>query len=109
MNPIFIDAILTLASIGITAALAIVTPVLRERWDIDIDAGRQATLKSALITGLAGALGRNLTGRAAINAAVNHVIGVGAPDAVKRFGLTRADLENMAQARLQEMQSTPKP
>lgn len=102
MNPFLVDMILTLASVGISVGLAALAPPLKERWNIDIDVGRQKTLHSALMTGLAGALGRGLTGQAAINAAVSHVLTAGAPDAVKRFRLSRGDLENMAWAKLAE-------
>lgn len=102
MNPHVTDLILTFASVGISVGLAVLARPLKERWNIDIDAGRQKTLHSALMTGLAGALGRGLTGQTAINAAVNHVLGAGAPEAVKRFQLSRHDLESMAWAKLAE-------
>lgn len=107
ITPALADALLSIASLGITAALAVVVPVLRQRWGIEIEARHRDALHSALMTGIASALGRGLTGQGAVTAALMHVRAGGAPDAVKYFGLADAALERMAMAKLQELMPSP--
>lgn len=103
LSPALADAVISIASLGITAALAVIVPMLKQRWGIEIEAKHRDALHSALMTGIAAALGRGLTGQGAVAAALAHVRAGGAPDAVRYFGLAEPALERMAMAKLQEM------
>ncbi|TDE40943.1 hypothetical protein [Antarcticimicrobium sediminis] len=78
------------------------TGVAKERWGIEIEARHRETLHSALMTGITAALSKGVTNKQAIAAAVSHAVQRGAPDAIKRFGLSEMDLADMAQAKLQD-------
>lgn len=103
ITPALAEALLSIASLGITIAVAVVTPALKARWGIEIEARHREALHSALVTGIASALGRGLTGDGAVTAALMHVSAGGAPDAVRYFELGQPALERMARAKLQEL------
>lgn len=73
--------------------------------DIRTDDDARAALHSALMTGIAAALGRGLTGQEAITAGIGHALARGAPDAIAHFGLTADGLQTLAEAKLWEAES----
>lgn len=77
--------------------------VARERWGIEVEARMREALHSALMTGITGALGRGLSGKEAVAAAVAHAVQRGAPDAIASFGLSEDALADMAMAKLHEV------
>lgn len=92
--------LLQLIAVVIGLVLARLVAVARTRWGIEIDARHREALHSALMTGISAALTRGLRGDAAVQAAVDHAIGRGAPDAIDHFGLAVGDLTLLAQSKL---------
>ncbi len=99
--------LLDMAGIAVAVMLAGITGTLKARWGIEIEARHREALHSALMTGIASALGRGLTGEGAVTAAIMHVSAGGAPDAVRYFELGQPALERMARAKLQELLPGP--
>lgn len=102
-------ALLPLILQAISAVLGVLlirlTGTAKERWGIEVEARLRETLHSALMTGITGALGRGLSGKEAVAAAVSHAVRRGAPDAIARFGLSEGDLADMAVAKLHDVLS----
>lgn len=76
--------------------------VLKDRWGVEIEGYHRDALQSAIMTGVMAALTRGLRGKEAIAAAIEHALKAGAPDAINFFNLGMADLERLAESRLQQ-------
>lgn len=75
-----------------------------ERTAVQIEADARATLHSAIMTGIAAALARGLTGQAAIDAGIDHARGAGAADAIDHFALNGGKaLQTLAESKLWAM------
>lgn len=93
--------LLQLIAVVIGLVLARVAAVAKDRWGIEIEARHREALHSAILTGATAALTRGLRGDAVLQAAIDHAIGRGAPDAIDHFGLAADDLKVLAQSKLQ--------
>lgn len=103
IQPILVDLLLTL----ILAVLAWFLRLLPERFRVDIEAKHRAALHSAIDTGV-GLLIDTMQKHPTI-AAPDMAIGTvldyverSVPDAIRRLGPSRAQLEDMARAKLQQ-------
>lgn len=103
IQPIVVELLLTL----ILAVLAWFLRLLPERFRVDIEAKHRAALHSALDTGV-GLLIDTMQKHPTI-AAPDMAIGTvldyverSVPDAIRRLGPSRAQLEDMARAKLQQ-------
>lgn len=76
-------------------------------FGVEIQEKHKRTLQSALTTGANLALAKQLTGATAVQVVLSHVLGKGAPDAVKNFGLTTDELRLMAEAKLRQIANDP--
>lgn len=68
--PLLITAFGTILTIVLDRA----TKVARERWGIEIEATHRAALHSALMSGVRAALLRGLSGREAVEAAIDPTV-----------------------------------
>ncbi|MFE3838869.1 hypothetical protein [Pseudogemmobacter sonorensis] len=92
--------LLDIAGVMVAILLAGLFRTLKARWGIEIEARHREALQSALMTGIAAALSRGLRREDAIEAAILHVAGVGAKDAVEFFQLEGEDLKRLAESKL---------
>jgi len=99
---LLLPTVLSAISTVLGVLLIRLSAVAKERWGIEIEARHREALQSALMTGVSKALSRGLTGDQAVQAAVEHVMTDGAPDAVAKFGLTLGKVASMARAKLHE-------
>ena len=73
----------------------------QERWGIEIEARHREALHSAIMSGIRAALGRKLSGTAAIDAAISYAA-ISVPDAMVKLAPSRAILTDLAGAKLRE-------
>lgn len=103
VQPVVVELLLTV----VLALIAWLMRRLPERWRLDIEARHRDALHRALDTGV-GLMIDTMQKHPAIAApdlAVSTVLSYverSVPDAIKRLGPTRAQLEDMARAKLQE-------
>lgn len=97
--------------VGVLAELA------RRKFNLDIEASHRDALQTAITNGAGLALnrlGNTLQGKtigvgnAAVAAGVNYVL-KGAPDALRKFGLSEADVARMIEAKLPQVANTTTP
>lgn len=94
-EPYILEALAGILAILIARAAA----VARKRWGLDIEARHRDALHTAIMTGIAVAMGRGLSGPAAIDAAITHAR-ASVPDAIRGLAPGAGVLENLAEARL---------
>jgi len=94
-NDYVLPVIGTFIGIGLTALVA----TIKQKYNIDIQAGMEAVLKRAIDTGLDQAIADGATPKEAIAAAIAHAA-QSTPDAVKGLGATEQVLLNIASAAL---------
>lgn len=93
--------LLELIGVALTGVITWAAARLRSKWGIDIEARHREALHAALMTGARLAIDRKLDLQAAVQLTIAHVTG-SVPDAVARLQPSRAVLENLARAKLQE-------
>lgn len=95
---------LMLTAAGGVVAFAIGWASLRftKRTGVEIDAKYRDGLHTALMTIARIALAKQLTGAVAIKIMWDYVSTVGAPDAVKHFGLNLEKIETLAESKLEQ-------
>lgn len=93
--------LLVLLSVVLGRILARAAAIAQERWGIEIEATHRDALHSALMSGIAAALSRGLTGSAAINAAVAYAA-KSVPDALASLDPSSEVLTSLAEAKLRQ-------
>ncbi len=102
------EYILALVGMVTSIAVAVVTVLLKRKFGIDIEANDRQALQSALNNGTNLLLGRVLpdkigfrveVGNATVADAVEYVQ-KSVPDAIKRFGLSPADIQRMLEPKI---------
>lgn len=87
----------------IAAALGVVllhlSAVAKARWGIEIEARHREAFQTAMMSGIAAALSRGLTGSAAVDAAIAHVE-ASVPDAISALRPSPQVMVNIAAAKL---------
>lgn len=99
--PQVLPTVLELTGIALGGVLLRASLVAKRRWGIDIEARHREALHSALMSGVRAALDRGLSGRAAIDAALDHA-GQSVPDAISALNPTVDVLASIAKAKLRE-------
>ena len=107
VQPVIVDLLLTL----ILGLIAWFMRLLPERWRMDIEARHREALHSALNTGVGMVIdiAQKHPAVLAPDLAASRVIDYvqrSVPDAIKRLGPSRAQLEEMARAKLQQQLDT---
>lgn len=107
---VFMEAVMPqlvlLISAVLTALLGWLTTMVREKWNIEIEAKHRDALHSAIMTGVLVALKQNLTGPAAVSVALDHVK-KSVPDALKKLGPSTEILTNLAKSKIEELSLPP--
>ena len=103
-----LPALVTLFGTVLTIILNQAAKVARERWGVEIEARHREALQSAVMSGLQAALLKGLAGRAAVDAALDHVA-VSVPDALVKLAPSRDVLVSIAEAKLRQIAQTGKP
>jgi hypothetical protein len=102
---LFAEPLLPMLLQGISAILGIllihITSTVKTRWGIEIEARHREALHAALMSGIRAALSRNMSGQAAITAAIQHAL-KSVPDAVAALEPENSVLVNIAEAKLRE-------
>ena len=103
VQPVIVDLLLAI----ILGVIAWIMRRLPERWRLDIEAKHRAALHSALNTGVGLVIDamQKHPGVLAPDLATTKIIdyvGRSVPDAIKKLGPSRAHLEEMARAKLQQ-------
>lgn len=94
--------LLEIVASALTALIAWAALRARAHWGIEIEARDREALHSALMSGIRWALGRGLSGQAAISAAVEYA-GRSVPDALTRIRPPHDVLHDLASAKLREI------
>lgn len=112
LHPIIVDLLLT----GILVVLGWLASWLPAKWRVDVEARHRAALHSALETGVALALDgveavlRTNPAIATLDALAGRVVSYterSVPDALRRLGPSRGQLQDMARAKLREAIGVP--
>lgn len=99
--------VLQLIAAVLGAVLLRAANTARDRWGIEIEARHREALHSALMSGIRAALGRGLTGKTAIDAAISYAT-ISVPDAVVALNPARDVLTDLASSKLREaLEKTP--
>ncbi|WP_417262610.1 hypothetical protein [Celeribacter sp.] len=102
---LFAEPLLPILLQGISAILGVllirITSTAKTRWGIEIEARHREALHAALMSGIRAALSRNMSGQAAITAAIQHAL-KSVPDAVAALDPEEGVLANIAEAKLRE-------
>ena len=93
--------LLDIAGLAVAAVLVRVSLVAKQRWGLEIEARHRDALHSALMSGVRAALAGGLTGRAAVDAAIEHAAR-SVPDAIGRLDPTAQVITAIAEAKLRE-------
>lgn len=99
--PQVLPTVLELTGIALGGVLLRASLVAKRRWGIDIEARHREALHSALMSGVRAALDRGLSGRAAVDAAVEHAT-QSVPDAIGALDPTIEVLATIAKSKLRE-------
>lgn len=99
--PQLLPTVLELTGIALGGVLMRASLVAKKRWGIEIEAKHREALHSALMSGVRAALDRGLSGRAAVDAAVDHAA-QSVPDAMAALNPTVEVLASIAKAKLRE-------
>lgn len=97
-----LPALVTLFGTVLTIIITQATKVARERWGVEIEARHREALHAAVMSGLQAALLKGQLGKAAVDAALDHVA-VSVPDALKKLSPSRDVLTSIAEAKLREI------
>ncbi|MDO5606019.1 MAG: hypothetical protein Q4G25_12745 [Paracoccus sp. (in: a-proteobacteria)] len=92
-----------IASIVLASAIAWAAAAARRKWGIDVTARHREALHSAVMTGALLAAGGNLTPQAALAIVLDHVR-ASVPEALAALTPSTKTLENLARAKLAEVQ-----
>lgn len=103
--PIILPMIILAIGAFLRRVINEVADSLSLRVGVSVDEDARAALHSALMTGIAAALGRGLKGQEAITAGIGHALSRGSPDAIDHFQLTAEGLQTLAEAKLWELQT----
>lgn len=99
--------LLELASVVVAILLAALFRALQARWGIEIESRHRDALHSALMSGIRAALGKGLSGQAAVDAAVSYARR-SVPDALSRLDPDAGVLADLASSKLREaLEKTP--
>lgn len=104
MNEIFEAAtphILQIVSIVVMAVVGFAAQKATQKWGIDIEAKHRDALHEALMTAARLAIGRNLTGQAAISLILDYAKR-SVPDALNKLSPPAVVIENLAQSKLEK-------
>lgn len=96
-----LPALLQVFSVFVGIVLLRVGNAARERWGIEIEARHREALHSALMSGIRAALGRGLTGSAAVDAAITYATS-SVPDALAKLDPDAKVITDLAAAKLRE-------
>lgn len=102
----FTPMILEITGIAATAAITAASGYAMRKWGIEIQAKHRDALHSALMTGVNAALGKGITGNAAVSAAIDYAR-QSVPDAIKNLKPTANVLSQLAKAKLEEVTKLP--
>lgn len=95
-----VQVVLPVLGIVVTGFIGWVSTALASKAKYQLTVEQQATLHSALMTGLRTALMKGAGSNVAISAAVDYALHKGAPDAITKLGVSMDTLKDMALAKL---------
>lgn len=104
MNDFFTHAtvpFMEIVSLAVMAVLGFAANKARQKWGIDIEAKHRDALHEALMTAARLAIGRNLTGQAAISLILDYAKR-SVPDALDKLSPPAMVIENLAQSKLEK-------
>lgn len=102
LTPVILEVTATVATVAITAA----SGYAMRKWGIEIQAKHRDALHSALMTGVNAALGRGLTGNAAVAAAIDYAR-QSVPDAIGNLKPPVQVITDLANSKLEEATKVP--
>ena len=94
--------IIEIASVVLVSVVAYVARMIRQWTGAELDAKAREALHSALLTGVKAAIAAGKAPDDARAQAAIYAATMGAPEAVARFGLSQAQLADMASAKVPE-------
>lgn len=96
-----LPTILQLIAAALGALMIRATSLASSRWGIEIEAKHREALHSAIMSGIAAALSKGLTGTAAISSALSYTVN-SVPDALAALKPSQEVLNALAEAKLRD-------
>ncbi|MGN7867816.1 hypothetical protein [Paracoccus sp. 22332] len=93
--------LLEILGLILTAIIGWAASKARQKWGLDIEAKHRDALHEALMTAARLAIGRNLTGQAAISLILDYAKR-SVPDALDKLSPPAVVIENLAQSKLEK-------
>lgn len=96
------DLITQAATVAITGFIGWGAALVKRKFGIEVEAKHRQALHDALLNGAKLAIGRGLTGPAAVGVAVNYAHNM-SPGIIKYFGAKAGQLDEIAESKIQEL------